>query len=1219
MPDREQLVLEVDERPAVAAVGRANAAIEGHEKTSKTVMDNAGRQWQVYGDTVVRVSDRSKTSIDRLVKSMEQQAAVYGKTGTDRLIAQRDQLITKWGQEERAVKAITAAYDKMIAAEHGSGESKWKDFGEKARGYIEAPLSAIKSALGGVLESAGPFGMAIAGATAVVGSFAAAGLEAARSLGEWGVQQKDIEMRTGLAAKEVGQFVFAAKAVGKEADTVEGLMRGLTLAIEDQSGKGAAGHKWLEQWGVDIRGVKDGSVATSDVLRQLGRGLEELYNGPDPFAAKKASMDLFKRAGVEYLPFLLELNHNLEIAQEKGIGASQADIDRNAKLLTDVVLIEGKWAKLKRQMQEGVVMEVKIIGAGFGWLMKHVGGGESVPSESDSSARGRLFNDIDNANRARGKWGNVKLTGVADLERQRMQALEDLNPAVAWTGAMSLRDKARLEQARNLAAQIAKIQDGPRVEAEARKAAEKRDADDAVRAYEARMMRDPEYRLKKAEAELSGMAKPQVGSSTLKEVQDYAAAEKSVRDLKAQIEATKKSAQELKEFQRSAGEYAKRGDEAGMDEVSKIYYMRDQLLTQAQKLKHVEAERAAIMQSADAQAGAALKKSLDEFEKNDQKTQEARRKSVLGMMLPSEAQLRDWSKGFRTQGKMQDIEFDGRKFEIDQRAEKAQKLIGLSGATGVDAVAATYRLRLQLAGELLVLERERVARMTDADEKAIAGAQMEKGLRETLYKAQEEAQMRLLEIQKQQMDELKKETSSLWSTLLTRPGDFGRELAGTLKAAVVKPIADGLGNMTANALKPLIYGADGQGGIAGMFRGMFGGSKIDPMKAATDRNSAITSQNSMAVAALTAVMAASSGMAVPAMAAPSIGGISLPSIAGPAIAGGGAGPGYGGGGVSLGSILGGGGGAGATTPPFLPGGSGGSSGGWGGLFSGLKGMKLGGLIRGPSRWSMDENGDLTKLSNGKIKGVGGAAGAALDAGGMFLAQRGLLGADRGTWRGVGEGAIGGAAVGLQMGGPLGALIGGAAGLLAGIGEKIFGVETPEREAKRLVKQIYGLSIDDAAARQIAALARQSYGGSVGTAVRSAEARQLLQLVAQSTGQKSNLWLNDPHGVSLTESGGLLRQSAVYNNGTPYTYASNLPVQGPAGATIPTGNPYGAGGMQVTLMLNGQSAADVLEGRAGSAIAGNPRLVASSAVAGGRASSARLNGAAMTLSPDTLVS
>src|ERR1035438_1262621 len=116
----EQITLEIDEKPAIAAVDRANKAIGGHEQSVKTFMDNAGRKWESYGDTVVRVNDKSRSSLDRLIKSMEQQAAVAGKSGVEKLVAERDILIRKWGDEEKAVQAITKAYAAKIEAEKAS-------------------------------------------------------------------------------------------------------------------------------------------------------------------------------------------------------------------------------------------------------------------------------------------------------------------------------------------------------------------------------------------------------------------------------------------------------------------------------------------------------------------------------------------------------------------------------------------------------------------------------------------------------------------------------------------------------------------------------------------------------------------------------------------------------------------------------------------------------------------------------------------------------------------------------------------------------------------------------------------------------------------------------------------------------------------------------------------------------------------------------------------
>ncbi len=54
--------------------------------------------------------------------------------------------------------------------------------------------------------------------------------------------------------------------------------------------------------------------------------------------------------------------------------------------------------------------------------------------------------------------------------------------------------------------------------------------------------------------------------------------------------------------------------------------------------------------------------------------------------------------------------------------------------------------------------------------------------------------------------------------------------------AVIKPVSEGIGGMIAGGLRPIIYGADGKGGIAGAFKGIFGGGKQDPPDGSSDRS-----------------------------------------------------------------------------------------------------------------------------------------------------------------------------------------------------------------------------------------------------------------------------------------------------------------------------------------------------------------------------------------------
>jgi len=1156
-------VISLDDRPAIAAINRANTGLDDHEKKTKTVLDRSGREWQVYGEGLVRVTDRSKNSLDRLLSSMQRQAEMAGKTGVERMIAQRDQLIAKWGQEERAVQAITKAYDKMIAAEHGGGESRWQKFGENIKGFIESPLQSIKGAAGGVLEAMGPMWSAVSAGAAVLGAVAVTGFEAAKSLAEYGLQIKNVELRTGFTSKEVGQFGFAARMAGQDASIFERMMKGLSEASDEQSSKGEKARTTLVRMGVDLRTVTGEMKSTSQLMLEISEGLGKM---PEGVQRDAAAMDLFKKVGIEAIPVIAGLAENVKRAKELGLGATEEDLQRWEKYHQNVTEAEVLWERFTRKIKEPLAAVVT-------FLFRDRAGNEY--SIGDLQKRGVNV----------GQWA----------PRTSWQQSQDAKAAgfgqgAAWqTGGM-------LDDAMSY---TGRIEDRKR-------------ADAAVLAFQA--SEGLQGKLKAAEAALSKMTKPEVGVSSIQDVSDYRAAEQKVAGFKGQIEAGRQATEQMKEFRRAATEFEKKGDESELGAIGKIYYQRDLLLAQAAKLKGVEAEIAGIRKSADEQAGVVMKKDMAAFDAYDQKRQEARAKGSMWMYEPGKAQMQEWGEGFTAADRINSINLQSRRDTLNRNASHTARMVELGGATGIDAIRATYQIRIDLAKELAVIEVERIAKEETGAKQMESMARAQKELTKDIAEAQEEALMKQLEIQKQQLDTLKHASEGLWNTLLTKPGNFGRQLGDTVHAAVLKPITEGLAGMTANVLKPIIYGADGQGGIAGMFKGVFGSGKQDPMKVATDMNTAVTAQNSAVLATLTAILAGGMGMSVPAIAAPGgIGGLSLPSISAPAVAGGGA-------------VVGGGGGFGGFGSGTVAG-PGGSSlsgilgigrGGFGGVLSGLKSaVGLGNISTDSNggRWAQVGNQSIS------LDSLGGYANAigrspAFGAAGSMLAMQGLLGSSRGTWGGVGMGAVGGAMVGFQMGGPLGALIGGGAGLLAGLGEKIAGVETPENEAKRLVQQIYSLNIDNNTAKQIAAMAKQSYGGNVSSAVRSPEVRQLLQLVAESTGQKSNLFLNNPQGVNFTQTGGVLNQSAVWNNGTPYTYASNLPVSGPAGSTIPTGNPYG-GAMNLTLNLNGQSAADVLEGRVGPALVSNSRTVAASSVAGGAASSARVNGAMMMLAPDVV--
>ena len=592
-----------------------------------------------------------------------------------------------------------------------------------------------------------------------------------------------------------------------------------------------------------------------------------------------------------------------------------------------------------------------------------------------------------------------------------------------------------------------------------------------------------------------------------------------------------------------------------------------------------------------------------------------------------------------------------------RQADRAQRMATLqSDQNDPASVQRGYQIQMDLANQLLNVDLRRASVEEDLTKKRVDAAKALADFTEASQTAEIDREMRLLEIDKQRRDEIQRTAAGLYNTLFTKPKDFGKELSSTLKAAALKPVTEGLGEITARTLQPIIYGANGQGGIAGAFHNAFA-TKQDPLKVSTDINNLVTMQNTVEIARwnshMEAARAASAGASYGGGSPSSVGTFSIPSafpvfgegssatlstgltsaLYNPAFSiGPGGTAGFAPGGVGFGDgnpafSLGPGGTAGFAPGSLGIGGGGhsvggliaGSSsgpGGVGGIFKSLN-AQFGKAAWANSTSSIGTNFDayahpgsyntstLSNLSSGPASGT--PIAGAITSGGIALAEHGLLGNARGTF----SGAVQGAAGGFLIAGPIGA----AVGFSIGVGEMLAGVESPLNEAKRLVKQIYNIGISNAVANQIVSIAQSKYGSRVSIAVRSPEVRGLLGLYAAGTGQKFPLSASTPYAGSLVEQGGKLYQQATYQYGNSMAYSSNLPLMGGSGSTqtIPTNG----GPTMLTLNVNGQSAADLLDGRVASTV--NPGYIQdqySAAIASGRG---LLSNSAMIQQPGLITS
>jgi hypothetical protein len=752
----ESVVLEVDPRSVHNAIVQANKDVESWEKGIVGAGDRMQKSLERMADLLIKVNDKQRSSLERLTQAVEKQAAAYGKTGVGRLVAERDRLIKKLGDEEGMINRVRGAYEQMIAVEKA---------GSSGGGIGGTGLNARYLFFGAKDLMEGRTKFAIA--------------EAANEM-----------MRLQGTALAVGGAVAGVTALGFAAYEV---VKGLREIREEP-----------EKIGAEFAKLEEPLRTQNDELRSTNAHLEETIA-----KLKNQPADTLKTA-----------LYDARVEADKLAESLTKDLDKLTELLKKNEV--STWHKILGEAGTSDVANV----------VQQLSKSQDMLMALFSEAMAKTKNPED-VKRLQADFSR-RLKNLYEGAEQDLRQRQGQEPGVAWFGTILS----------SIGAGVPNIvyQDT---------AARQRTLKETLSSLD----------------ELLGMAQERITGSNLKPEKDR---------LEGLRDQAKKAQEERKKFETEAASFVKRGDESELDAIGKIYYERDQLLKQAEKLKGVEAEIAAIRKSADEQAGKVLKDSWEKFEEYDQKRRLDQQKKFLELFLPTKEQLKEWEDVFKAQERIQDIDVQAQKEALRRHGNAQVK----QAATPEDA----YQIRVDLAVKLAQIEVDRIRREDDNAKRMVMAAEAQKQLYTDLAAAQDEleekraqAAERAAEEAQREFDTIQKEASGLFHTLLTRPQEFGKQLGNTLREAILKPVTDAFGGMIATAVQPLV------GGIGGMFKGMFGTK--DPVKVSTDLNTAATAQNSAAVAMLTAVLAGFMGIGMPMFAAPSIPGISgitLPSFSAPA-------------------------------------------------------------------------------------------------------------------------------------------------------------------------------------------------------------------------------------------------------------------------------------------------------------------------------------------------
>ncbi len=1050
MPDQESIVLEVDPRSVLSAIKQANTAVEGWEKGTAGAGERMQKSLERMSEMLIKLNDRSYNSMERLTQSIEKQAAAYGKTGVERLIAERDRLIKKLGDEQQMVDRVRAAYEKMIAVEQGAGSGGAGGTGFSARyaffgikDLMEGRTKfAIAEAANEVMRLRGT-ALVIGGTVAGVAALGIAAYEVAKKL-------KEIREEPERIAAEFARLTGAEKAANDEMRVANDRLENAIAKLEHRP-----------QNNLKLA-IDEAAVAADHLSEKLDKALRSfaevtVKNAPGVFAS------ILGQAGTEDIVKLIQgksgyggLIGDLYKATSSGGDPTKVLEQYRAQVVTMIRQSEMAEAYQQGKGYEGVSYE-DIRDAMMGPL---TGRGKLPPGlrfENMLADQGTRLETL----RALEREIDL-LTQSYSLEKQNTGLTAQENRLKEIAKSTSATEELRQQASR---AQEGELNGLERINAayqERLRHLKEEGELNAVNAKLAGQIRDAEISRFKAEEQRKTASAVSGANISLGEA--------GIRSNYAIFQATRKAS----------------GAAFGEADIKAEY---DTAMALAQKQFDLAAQHVRELREMNATEGEIQRAQIEATKNFALAALDAETKKRVELIGLAKQQRDEEAKTARANYDNARRFSDAIAAEQQRRAQDAvQRRIKMAGLLGADdsdieqmRIAAARAQHDQaisrIAQETIEARKlpggtpeEQRQRESELNRLKIEGLKAEGELQRQIDDAHEDRVMKLIETQKREMDEIQNKASGLFHTLFTKPQDFGKQLGSTLKEAALKPVTEGLGGLAASAIHPLIYGSDGQGGIAGIFGGIFGGGKQDPMKAATDLNTAVTAQNSVAIASLTAVMASAMGMGVPAIAAPatassvpsggpaaSVGAspadiLSLPAVHSTASMN------------PLGMILGANqhGGTSSISGLF-------TKEGFSKTLSSLKST-----VWNQQAWDASDSNFW-----GAVQGV--AKSPAAGAAGMMLAMNGLFGANRGTWGGIAESAAGGALIGEQIGGPLGAAIGAGAGFLAGLGEKLFGVESPVHKAERLVKQIYSMNINDAMARQIVSLAQQKYANNISVA------------------------------------------------------------------------------------------------------------------------------------------
>jgi hypothetical protein len=1191
---------------------------------------------------------RVKAAYDKLITAQQKSGGGHGEGeghGVGSMVLRRGFLAVKDFGEGRIQGTMAEAAD-ILFGQGGSG------------GVVQKFIPEIAE-LTGLSSSAV---IAVGSLTAAFLGLGVAGVESARHLAETGEQIKNFSVRSGIDQTRVQAFQFAAKAAGQDPNIVETLSRQLSRAADDSSPEGLKKRDYLQnKLGVNLFDDIGNLKPTEQIFLDIADGINKLPPGLERSAAM---VKIFEERGAEALPVFEKLRESLNKSDEIGNTFTEADLKMFEEWKRQIILMDEEWTRFKAEVMKPLAVAATVT---LKVVNQALGAGGEIPAGGRHSAL--ELNPIIPALSAMGLFDvppdyHPKPPGVPAGLSPHDIALEQRKAADALIEQRRQSDPE--SKRRELERQMAEIGAPILGRTPIDKAKEYYALQDQLKQLKG--SKDGNKDLEAAAKERQQLLAESASIAESSQFGALSAGLNSQRELSTPQDIDR--LMDLAKRKAIADEQKFIADHADTNGRNSAQFLDAANANLPQRIENEQAKVLAKISEQDARYfkarndadGKAWEESwqrrrngelqLQQDEINIRQQTQTKQFDINGSAIDRQREIAlQGLDGANAQTLQQKIALEDQKFAIEQtysqksldnqlakiQNEEAQKIAAIQGKDASSDVKDSAIAAVQ--GEY---QQQIDAARAAAGDREIIDAQKTQQAKEKLQ----------IESNKHVYESLKQDAAGLFDQLVFHTkswGDFAKDL---FKSTILTPVKEIFSSQVAALFTGALTGQNVSFGEVGNGQGAFGrlGSIFGRAGLGQPRfgaNQPLTKLDlpghlgdvGLVQGAVPVVLMNGGSPARPS----SGGGLSLGSLAtGLGLGGlfaGAASPSavtstinYATGGSDTFSTFGLGGGgstseSGAswadilfpnpTPPPYTgPSGASGASGG------GIQSQALGLLSNFKSMFGLNTSG--TDLGNGvalartgllgNLAAIGKSNGGAL-IGGMVA----LDGFRRGGLAGTLELTAGGAELGFKYGGPVGALVGAGVGALTGGIKSLIG-KGDRQHAKDLVKQVYGMSINDATADQIVQIAKQSYGSQIDVAVRSSQVRDLLKLYAQATGQKSaedQFVQSQVHSASFVESGGRLQQQAIYDNGNAYSYSSPLSVYGgvqtsPLSTFAPNQGVFN-GNLQIN--LNGQSASDALAGQV--VRVATPSFVQGQALSASGSSIGRTAQQNMTLSPSAL--